>query len=250
VAKLLVSVRSGKEARWALAGGASIIDVKDPDRGSLGRASLAAWREVRAAVGSAAPISVALGELAEWLDPDSPVLPGDAWAGISYRKLGLAGAGSGWCRDWGRLRPRLDEGGPGWIAVIYNDWRKARAPEPEAVVDAALESSTIVGVLIDTWDKTHRPGLPSAARGWIERVRGEGRVVAIAGGLDVDAVARLEAFAPDIVAVRGAACVDGDRRAAIDPRRVAELAEVVAALPVHHEPSSNFTPCARGSSSP
>ena len=36
--KLLVSVRTIEEARAALAGGADIIDIKEPTRGSLGRA--------------------------------------------------------------------------------------------------------------------------------------------------------------------------------------------------------------------
>ena len=36
---LLVSVRSASEARVALAAGVDVIDVKEPNRGSLGAAS-------------------------------------------------------------------------------------------------------------------------------------------------------------------------------------------------------------------
>ena len=36
--RLLVSVRSAAEAEAALLGGADVIDVKEPDRGPLGRA--------------------------------------------------------------------------------------------------------------------------------------------------------------------------------------------------------------------
>ena len=39
--KLLVSVVSAEEARLALAGGADIIDVKDPSEGALGAPSRA-----------------------------------------------------------------------------------------------------------------------------------------------------------------------------------------------------------------
>jgi uncharacterized protein (UPF0264 family) len=53
----------------------------------------------------------------------------------------------------------------------------------------------------------------------------------IAGSLGLDTIPHLEPFAPDIVAVRGAACVGGDRRAGIDPLRVAGLAKVAADLP-------------------
>jgi (5-formylfuran-3-yl)methyl phosphate synthase len=58
-----------------------------------------------------------------------------------------------------------------------------------------------------------------------------GKLLVIAGSLGLDTIPHLEAFAPDIVAVRGAACVDGDRRAGIDPVRVARLAKAAAALP-------------------
>ena len=154
--QLLVSVRSAHEARQAVAGGASIIDVKEPSRGSLGRADLSVWREVRAAVSDAVPVSVALGELSEWLDPGVTSPPPSAWLGISYRKLGLAHSSADWRTDWSELRASLDEpDGPPWIAVAYADWQIAGAPDPDSVLEAALESSTIVGVLVDTWDKRH-----------------------------------------------------------------------------------------------
>jgi uncharacterized protein (UPF0264 family) len=57
VAQLLVSVRSADEARTALAGGASIIDVKEPDHGSPGQAPWSVWRDVHTVVSTAAPIS-------------------------------------------------------------------------------------------------------------------------------------------------------------------------------------------------
>ena len=61
--KLLVSVVSADEARRALAGGADIIDVKDPREGALGAPSPRVLSEVVTTVGEAAPVSVALGDL-------------------------------------------------------------------------------------------------------------------------------------------------------------------------------------------
>ncbi len=90
MAQLLVSVRSADEARTALAGGASIIDVKEHDHGSLGQAPWSVWRDVHTVVSTAAPISVALGELPDWLGPHCPIPPAQAWAGISFCKLDLA----------------------------------------------------------------------------------------------------------------------------------------------------------------
>ena len=44
--RLLVSVRSAAEAEAALSGGASVIDVKEPTRGALGRADDAVIADV------------------------------------------------------------------------------------------------------------------------------------------------------------------------------------------------------------
>lgn len=44
--QLLVSVRHAGEVSAALAGGACLIDVKDPSRGSLGRADSSVWRDI------------------------------------------------------------------------------------------------------------------------------------------------------------------------------------------------------------
>jgi uncharacterized protein (UPF0264 family) len=57
---LLVSVRSADEARRAIVARAAIIDVKEPDRGSLGRAECSVWVEVRSALPPIIPLSVAL----------------------------------------------------------------------------------------------------------------------------------------------------------------------------------------------
>jgi uncharacterized protein (UPF0264 family) len=61
--KLLVSVRSAEEAGLAIAGGADLIDVKEPLEGSLGAASPTVIDEVLDRVGGRGPVSVACGEL-------------------------------------------------------------------------------------------------------------------------------------------------------------------------------------------
>jgi uncharacterized protein (UPF0264 family) len=259
---LLVSVRSAAEARWAAGAGAALIDVKEPDRGPLGRAECGVWREVSQALPPSIPLSVALGELSDWLGPNQPALPADAWASISLRKLGLAGTTTYWRQDWRGLRSRLGEDErPAWIAVVYADWQSASAPDPDAIVDAACESPSIVGVLVDTWSKIEPFRVDAAWIAWARRVRAARLTLAVAGGLNRESIPGLARLAPDIIAVRGAACVEGRRRGVIDPRRVAELAIAVAALPAHPAPSSilrlgdqratsNLTPWASGRSAP
>src|SRR5207248_4650901 len=84
--KLLVSVRNRAEAEAALAGGADLIDVKEPKRGALGAADARTLAAVVAAVAGRRPVSAALGELRETFWKGPPALPG-----LAYVKWGLAG---------------------------------------------------------------------------------------------------------------------------------------------------------------
>ena len=222
MAGLLVSVRSAGEARAAVEGGATVVDIKEPDRGPLGRASTETWRAVLEVVPPSIPVSVALGELIEW--------EGGAGSlqGVAFRKLGLAGAGPNWHARWAEIR-RLEGAGPRWVAVAYADWPVANSPDPDEVLDAALDAVDCSGVLVDTWDKTKPSPLelnPCWSQ-WVERAQRSGRFVALAGGLDLASIARLAPLRPDLFAVRGAACDRSDRRGTVRRERVAGLVRAI-----------------------
>jgi uncharacterized protein (UPF0264 family) len=228
LAGLLVSVRSAAEAAVAVAGGAAVIDVKEPARGPLGCADPPVWQEVRAAVPCDLPVSVALGELVEWTGAGRWLGP-EAFAGVAFRKLGLARADRDWEREWAALRAGLGPG-PSWIAVVYADWKRARAPHPDAVREAALAAPDCAGILIDTWDKTQPSPLAAddTWRRWFAAARrGRPMLIALAGGLDREAIARLAPLGPDLFGVRGAACGGGDRQGTIGRQRVAVMVEAV-----------------------
>ena len=89
--RLLVSVVSAREARGALAGGADIIDVKDPRHGALGAPSPRVLSEVVAEVGADAPVSVALGDLPNLPHTAALAARGAAISGAAYVKVGLRG---------------------------------------------------------------------------------------------------------------------------------------------------------------
>ena len=228
MAGLLVSVRSASEAVEAVRGGASVIDVKEPTRGPLGRAEVATWRAVRAVVPARLPLSVALGELR---DREIDLLAGD-FEGVGFRKLGLSGFGSDpqWRERWSDARASGPTG-PGWVAVSYADWHSAGSPTPGAVLAEAIASrsetgSGCVGFLIDTWEKGC-PSPLSAAPEWsdlVESAREAGLLIALAGGLDLGEIGRLAPLRPDLFAVRGAACRGPGRLGRVDAALVAELA--------------------------
>lgn len=219
MAGLLVSVRSAAEARSAVAGGATIVDVKEPGRGPLGRADPAVWRAVRTEVPDHIPMSVALGELRDMaavarIDPA-------AFERIAYRKIGLADSGRAWAAEWAALRRKLGEG-PRWVAVAYADWWFAKSPRPDEVLDAALDAGA-AAILVDTFDKSRPSPLDLTWSGFVAEARARGLKVALAGGLDEPSILRLAELAPDWFAVRGAACDGADRRGTVNPRRVARL---------------------------
>jgi uncharacterized protein (UPF0264 family) len=94
-------------------------------------------------------------------------------------------------------------------------------------------------VLVDTWNKGHRLRVVPGNHTWLDRFSRDrsGKILAIAGSLGLDTIPGLESLAPDIVAVRGAACVGGDRRAGIDEVRVSWLAKAAADLPAAFIPA-------------
>jgi uncharacterized protein (UPF0264 family) len=59
----------------------------------------------------------------------------------------------------------------------------------------------------------------------VTKARSEGLIVALAGGLTMKTMRRLEGLSPDWFAVRGAACLGGSRNDRVSFRRVRKLAK-------------------------
>lgn len=228
---LLVSVRSAAEAEIALAGGAALIDVKEPSRGALGRADDAVVTAIVRIVAGQRPVSAALGELA-----DGGALP--RCKGLQFVKWGLAGCRS---TDWrAELEHRFEQPRPQKVVVAYADWQCAQSPPVEDVVAFACSRPGNV-LLIDTHCKDpaklslhRRPTLLDwlAADDVIEicrRCREAGVRIAVAGSLGPAEVETLLPARPDWFAVRGAVCADGERGGAIQSDRVQMLVKMLGA---------------------
>src|SRR3954454_3761043 len=91
--QLLVSVRDAREAHRALAGGADIIDAKEPLAGALGPVSLPTFEAIVAAVASRRPVSAALGD-GRSEKPVAREAEAFARAGAAFVKIGFAGVAS------------------------------------------------------------------------------------------------------------------------------------------------------------
>jgi len=232
---LLISVRDASEVDVALSGGADIIDVKNPDAGSLGRPLPRTVFEVNRALSLSAPLSMALGELTEW----SPWRDFPMPTSVRWLKLGLAGCAgdSGWMSRWLNVRRRIEAEagrGFGWIAVAYADHEVANAPTRDAVLHAAIETCCD-GVLIDTFQKFHQSlrdcVTPKRLGEWLSAARDYGLQTAVAGSLTIADLEWLLPLRPDIVAVRGAVCEVANRKQAIDGNAVRRFHHALTGTP-------------------
>ncbi len=228
--RLLVSVVSAPEARRALAGGADIIDVKDPAEGPLGAPAPHVLSEVVAAVRGAAPVSVALGDLPSLPHTAALAARGAALTGVAYVKVGLRAVGS--LDAAAALMSAVAASVGADTAVIAAGYADADALDPPALapreLPALVERTGIAGALVDTYIKDGR-GLygwmnPSELRRLIGGVRAAGGSFGVAGQLSLGELRRVEA---DIIGVRSAVCPGRDRGGALDAGLVAAaVAEV------------------------
>jgi uncharacterized protein (UPF0264 family) len=227
--RLLVSVTGAEEARVAVAGGADIIDVKNPAEGSLGAPAPAVIARVRDAVPAHRPVSAAIG--------DVPNLPGTAAlaalgamrSGAAYVKVGLWGTST---EDEAaavlRAVREAVEGGASVIAAAYADAERVPSrPLPPGAAVAAARRAGAAGCLIDTALKDGRALFewldPDALAALVAEGHAAGLEMALAGALRAEDLTAVRATGADIAAVRSAACRDGRRTAPLDAERVARL---------------------------
>lgn len=223
-AKLLVSVRSAAETKAALAGGADWIDLKEPARGALGAVDRRCAAAVAEVARGTAPLSAAAGELLDWPGGISRELL--SIGGIELMKLGLANCcGLPWDSFWLTARAEIESAGKRLALVAYADADLAHAPTVQEVVRFAKEVRA-PWMLVDTFDKSAKRLVEVLGDDDLRRLAADARAsgvqIAVAGRLDLAAIAALPLDAIDMVAVRGAAC-DGSRLGPVSEARVAEV---------------------------
>ncbi len=226
--RLLISVADASEARTVLEGGADIVDVKDPSRGSLGAAASTVLREVVDLVGDARPLSAALGDATDERATEEEARA-TATCGLAYVKLGFAGTA-----DVGAVERliaaalrgvRSVSGSAGVVAVAYADAAHAGSVPPERVIEAA-ERARAVGVLLDTVRKDSGALFDVMDQlhvgRWVRLAHEAALTAALAGSLGAADLASARALGADIAGVRGAAC-EGGRTGRISHERVVAL---------------------------
>jgi uncharacterized protein (UPF0264 family) len=236
--QLLVSVRAGNEVAAALAGGADIIDAKEPARGGLGPVGDEVLRDIAARVPDAVPLGVALGDFTA---PD-PVMRAVAGVRVPRRpaptfvKLGFAGEASE-AVVTSLIAAALDAAAttplhPVVVPVAYADHDRAGSPAPEVLLRAAI-AARARAILVDTCMKDGRGLLDWIPLGRLHAVsddaRSAGLLFAVAGGLSLASLGQV-ARAADVIGVRGAAC-RGGREGSVDVELVRRLCKMLRAGP-------------------
>ena len=226
--RLLVSVRNAEEALAALAGGAEIIDAKEPSLGALGAVEIGTLCAIINAVNGIRPVSAALGDAGD-AEGLAAAARAAAEAGATFVKVGFANV-----RDPALVRERIARvmdgalipGSPcAVVAVAYADWDEVGGAAPQTVIAAATAEGAM-GVLVDTVRKDGAglfQCLGRAALGSLVRdARARSLIVALAGRISITDLSFAYEAGAEIVGVRGAACEHG-REGRVRESRVREL---------------------------
>lgn len=227
--KLMISVRDEQEAAAALAGGADIIDVKNPAEGSLGAGRPETIAAIVRAVQTVTPVSASIG--------DVPNLPGTvalaglgaATCGVRLVKVGLLGARTGAeaanLLDAVSSALRMTNGTVGLVACAYADAALVGSLDPLELPDAA--APFVEGCLIDTAIKDGRTLFQCLSEEtiirFIQQCHDRGLFCALAGSLQQADLSKALALGAEIVGVRTAACEGGQRNGSISATLVGRL---------------------------
>lgn len=215
----LVSVRNLAEVNRALAAGADIIDLKEPNRGALGALSPETVRHAVALVGGRCPTSATIGDL-----PMEPMqirraVEEMAVNGVDYVKIGLfSHAQVPACLM--ALRP-LAARGISLVGVIFAD------QQPDFSWITLMGQAGFKGAMLDTADKNGRNLLNHLSlielRDFVKTVRGSGLVSGLAGAIGIQEVPQLLPLESDYLGFRSALCHAGQRQSTLDPKAMTLL---------------------------
>ncbi|MCW4009645.1 MAG: hypothetical protein NWF05_03375 [Candidatus Bathyarchaeota archaeon] len=233
--KLLVSPLNEHEALEAVAGGADIIDVKNPKEGSLGANFPWVIKRIRQITPPNIEVSCTLGDLPNLPGSASIAAFGAASLGVNYVKASLFGLKNSQeaifmmenvVRAVKECDPTIKV-----VAAGFADAQRVGSVDPFSVPEIASASGCSLAML-DTAVKDGKTLLdflsPKQLKEFIVDTHSYGLEVALAGSLKAEQLPVLCALEPEIIGVRGAACVDGDRvEGHITKQRVHELVQIL-----------------------
>jgi FolB domain-containing protein len=219
---MLASVTNPAEAEAVRAGGADIIDLKDPAKGALGVLDAAVAADIVRSVGKRRPVSAAAGAAlgAPWVLVDA--VAAMAATGVDYVKVGFSPGKAG--ADCVRaLRPHASN--TKIVGVLFADG----APDLDML--ALMANNGFTGAMLDTAKKGAGRLLDhmdvAALDRFIDRCRENGLTSGLAGSLEPPDVPRLLPLQPNYLGFRGSLCQGRAREAAIDAASVRIIRDLI-----------------------
>ncbi len=238
VLKLLVSPSDEKEALEAIAGGADIIDVKNPKEGALGASFPWTIRRIREITPEGVEVSCTIGDLPNLPGSVSLAVLGAAVTGVNYIKVGLGGVKT--MEDAvfllrNAVRAAKDYNSSIKVAAtVYADAARIGSVNPLLAPEIAHRANADVA-MVDTSVKDDKNLLTFLTNHqltqMIREAHNRGLLTALAGSLKKEQIKIIQELDADIVGLRGAACTGGDRvNGRITRETVRGLADIIRSV--------------------
>jgi uncharacterized protein (UPF0264 family) len=216
--KLLISPANEKEAKEAIAGGADIIDVKNPAEGALGANYPWVIRNIRAITPSNLKVSCTVGEVPNLPGSISLAAFGAATLGVDYIKVGLYGVktADAACHLLESVNRAAKECNPKVkvVATAYADAKIIGSIDPLLLPKIACKAKVDIA-MIDTHLKDGKTILDHLSidqlSSFVDSAHSFGLEVALAGSLRKEDLPVVYDLGADIAGLRGAACTRGNR---------------------------------------
>jgi uncharacterized protein (UPF0264 family) len=224
-----------KEALEAIAGGADIIDVKNPEEGALGANYPWVIKKIKDITPKKLEVSCTLGEIGNLPGSVSLAAVGAASLGVDYIKVGLLGIKTpkeaiflmqNVNRAAKECNPKIK------VALAgYADAEKIGAIDPLLIPEIANKAQVEVAML-DTSIKDRKNLLDyltiEQLKKFINLAHSFGLVTALAGSLRKQDLSVVYGLKADIAGLRGAACTNNNRETGqITRKLVSELVDEV-----------------------
>lgn len=227
--KLLVSPINTIEAEAAFAGGADIIDVKNPKEGSLGANFPWVIHAVVEMVNSRKPVSATIGDFNFKPGTASLAALGAAVSGVDYIKTGLYDIQTSDQAEelLSKIARSIKEydSSKMVVAAAYSDFRRINSISPLLLPEIGAKVGADV-VMIDTGIKDGRSTFEFMSEEeltrFVDDARDLGLTTALAGTIKFEDLDALNRINPDIIGIRGVVC-GGDRNAEIKQELVEEF---------------------------
>ncbi len=226
--QLLISVKNVAEAKLALACGADIIDLKDPNVGALGALDMVLSAEIvraiqlEGAVGNAAQVSATVGE--QHVDLNSLISDVQARDNIEIDMIKIEVSSQFYAENFVSSMLALSEKGIKLVAVFFAD---------EAVdlnLLPILQRAGFFGAMLDTRAKQKNlldAQTESALQLFTQQCNKCQLQSGLAGSLKPQHIDRLINFNPTYIGFRGGVCDNSNRNADLNRAKILEVTSML-----------------------